>query len=124
MPRTSSYTETADWRGLEKRVPTARPPARAELAFQTDYVYFIQAVAGGAIKIGLSQNPGKRLTSLQTARPDPIRITRLVAVHRSRSKLMEQNLHRHFEDARMAGEWFEPVPELVKLAHGLGWEEL
>jgi hypothetical protein len=43
-------------------------------------------------------------------------LTRTVAVHATKIDLMERNIHKHFNHARLRGEWFEPIDELAKLA--------
>lgn len=92
--------------------PDRLAPARAGTCF----VYFVQAEGGGPIKVGMSRSPSDRLRQLQTSHAERLRMARVVAVHESKAARMERNLHRHFADARLRGEWFRPVPELVKLA--------
>jgi hypothetical protein len=70
----------------------------------TGYVYFVQGCCGGAIKIGFSKNPEKRLQGLQTGYPDTLRILLLVPG----KEKTEQYFHRKFELYRLNGEWFKP----------------
>lgn len=44
----------------------------------TEYVYFVQAVGGGPIKIGWTVHPPRRLCDLQNGNPAELRFTRLV----------------------------------------------
>lgn len=78
------------------------PPAR------DGEVYFVQA-ATGQIKIGHSGYALSRLECLQTG--SPVRL-RLLAVTPG-SMVLEHELHRRFASARLHGEWFRPVPELL-----------
>lgn len=92
-------------------------PDSARKAVETDYIYFVQAVEGGPIKIGRSKSPKRRLKAHQVSHPAVLKLCRTVAVHISKAGTMESNIHKHFAHARLQGEWFEPVAELAKLAH-------
>ncbi len=73
------------------------------------YVYFIQGQCGGAIKIGYSANPAKRLKELQTGYPDTLKILLMIPG----SESTERTLHREFEASRLNGEWFRPDEYLL-----------
>lgn len=83
---------------------------------QTGCVYFVQAVDGGPIKIGLTMVTSQRSTLQQVQRGNPreLRMTRLVKGGRG----LENLLHRHFkaERIRTNGEWFEPSDRLCRVA--------
>lgn len=68
------------------------------------YVYFIQGLCGGAIKIGFSKNPEKRLAELQTGYPDSLTIILMIPG----TEATERAIHREFEASRLKGEWFRP----------------
>lgn len=72
-------------------------------------VYFIQAVSGGPIKIGMSQNPERRLADLQVGSPVMLRIIGAAAGGQSR----EAALHRRLAKYRLHGEWFADAPEVL-----------
>lgn len=72
----------------------------------TASVYFIQAVAGGLVKIGVSGNPERRLADFQTGCPVELRIVKSID---SVSRATETELHRHFGQFRVRGEWFDPI---------------
>lgn len=70
------------------------------------------AQRGPYVKIGISRNPGKRIRSLRYDRsiaPDdadrraPIRVIHLIPESTLRD---EWDLHCHFDDWHVAGEWF------------------
>lgn len=73
------------------------------------YVYFIQGVYGGAIKIGKSKDPEMRLKALQTGYPDTLRILLLIPGYTK----IEQQLHEEFEQYRLNGEWFKPEKPIL-----------
>lgn len=73
------------------------------------YVYFIQGQCGGAIKIGYSLCPEKRLRELQTGYPDTLMILLMIPGTES----TEAALHRQFESSRLKGEWFRPDSALI-----------
>jgi hypothetical protein len=79
------------------------------------WVYFVQAEAGGPIKIGLTTNPDRRLAVLQTSSPLKLRYTRLLEGDRKR----EQRYHDRWRRHRLWGEWFEAVDGLARFAHAV-----
>jgi len=72
------------------------------------WIYFIQKGESGAIKIGISKDPERRLMTLQTASDEPLRIIGCFRGFESD----ERNLHARFAAQRRMGEWFDPVIEL------------
>lgn len=81
----------------------------------TGYVYFIQGLCGGAIKIGYSKNPTSRLKELQTGYPDTLTILYMLRG----SGQVENFLHNKFEHLRLKGEWFKPDKDLIKYINEL-----
>lgn len=73
------------------------------------YVYFIQGLCGGAIKVGYSVDPNKRLKELQTGYPDTLTILLMIPG----TEQTEKTLHRQFESSRLKGEWFRPDEYLI-----------
>ena len=77
------------------------------------YIYII----GGdepPFKVGISKNPNKRLKSLQTGHPYPLRIHSLKETDISQTKLLETVIHRNLKHLRTNGEWFDvPVKDLI-----------
>lgn len=73
------------------------------------YIYFIQGLCGGAIKIGYSQEPIKRLNQLQTGYPDTLTILMMIPGNKD----LEQQLHEEFYEYKLKGEWFKPDPYLI-----------
>lgn len=73
-------------------------------------VYFVQAVNGGLIKIGIAQDPQQRLAAMQAGCPIQLRIIALIG---DSNWFDEQRLHRLFEADRRHGEWFEPSARLL-----------
>ena len=79
-------------------IPRGEPP----------YVYFIQAGVG-PIKIGLTVNPEVRLSGLQTANSE---VLRLVAAQLGGRRL-EMDYHNQFKAHHIRGEWFTPHPDIL-----------
>lgn len=72
----------------------------------TAAVYFVQAVNGGLVKIGVSNDPAGRLASLQCGCPLALRIVKTIdGVARTR----EAEIHQQFAAYRVHGEWFDPI---------------
>ena len=72
--------------------------------------YFIQRGKNGPIKIGKSKDPEARLKELQTASDEELHLLAVV------SGDIEKQLHEHFKNFRIRGEWFEAEPALISLA--------
>lgn len=77
------------------------PKARA-----TASVYFIQAIGGGLVKIGVSSSPQFRLASLQCGCPVELRIIKTIDVV---PRTVETDIHKRFAKYRVRGEWFDPI---------------
>jgi hypothetical protein len=72
-------------------------------------VYFVKAKTMGLIKIGKAIDVDVRLRSLQIGSPDILEIIGVIP-----SVLFsESDVHQKFRAARLHGEWFHPVPELL-----------
>lgn len=74
-------------------------------------VYFIQAVTGGPIKIGVAVNVRERLKKLQMGNPSLLCV--LATMPGARED--ELYLHAEFACSRVRGEWFEPTARLLRL---------
>jgi len=75
------------------------------------YVYFIQGVHGGPIKIGYSNNLKRRLSVLQTSYPDKLHIIAYIPA----TQKFEHKLHKDLKRHRLYGEWFSPTPEVLQV---------
>lgn len=82
----------------------------------TTNVYLVQSSNGGAVKIGQSDNPRRRLYQLRVQYKD--RTLRMIATIKSHWAL-ECWLHIRFEDypSRPGNEWFYPIQEIADLIH-------
>jgi hypothetical protein len=80
----------------------------AETATPQRRIYFIQGVDGGPIKIGVANDPQRRLSDLQ--RTSPVRLQILAT--EPGDLLEEAALHQKFKSDRMHGEWFNDTPAL------------
>jgi hypothetical protein len=96
-----------------------RPPTDDELLEPTPlrrrtrsggtFVYFIAAHGSGKIKIGCSDDPERRLATLQSG--CPVRLTIVGTIGGGFEK--EKELHDRFAHLRSGGEWFGAANELV-----------
>ncbi len=72
-------------------------------------LYLIYAREVGRVKIGLSDDPVKRLKQLQTGAPVQLE---LFAFRNHRNvTVKEVELHKRFQHKRVGGEWFELGPQ-------------
>jgi hypothetical protein len=69
------------------------------------FLYMIQDTASKACKIGVSNDPEKRLAALQTSFPYPLALLWAVPGGFSR----ERRLHSLLKDFHLRGEWFDPI---------------
>jgi Meiotically up-regulated gene 113/Protein of unknown function (DUF3102) len=69
-------------------------------------VYFIEAVGADRVKIGVSQDVGKRFRQLAASFPGPLGLLGRVAGGRAR----ETSLHRRLANFHIGGEWFHLTP--------------
>jgi len=75
-------------------------------------IYFIQDVSVLNIKIGhtAASDASRRLSELQTGSPSGLVLLATTAGGPER----ERQLHAQFAAARVHGEWFRPVPDLIQ----------
>ena len=64
--------------------------------------YIIQAVTGGPVKVGCSENPWTRVAALNTGNPEPLRLVAILP-------WSERHIHEHLDERgrRYRGEWFD-----------------
>jgi hypothetical protein len=67
-------------------------------------IYVIQRGDNGPIKIGLSENPERRLKQLQTGNGEPLRLIAVIEGNRR----LEQEIHSTLHNHQGIGEWFMP----------------
>lgn len=72
-------------------------------------VYFIRAEDRGLIKIGVAKDPWSRLGKLRADCPCAVALLAFEDGDETR----EKELHERFASARLKGEWFAPIPELI-----------
>jgi hypothetical protein len=76
------------------------------IAMTVNYIYVI----GGdepPYKVGISNNPDRRLKTLQTGHPKRLRIHSIKETDSTRTKLLESAIHQHLKHHRLVGEWFD-----------------
>lgn len=70
------------------------------------YIYVIGASESGPVKLGISSQPTRRLTQLQTGHAERLRLFHCEPVEQSKGRLLEKLLHRDVGYLRAVGEWF------------------
>lgn len=76
-------------------------------------VYFVRNMVTGNIKIGVTDDPEKRFSELQTGNDCPLELLHFMP---GDTKL-EQSLHARFSGLRIRGEWFYDGNELLDFIH-------
>ena len=74
-------------------------------------VYLVEAY--GLFKIGYTTNFKKRIQSLSTQMPCPLKVIFYLTVNQA--KKMESTLHLAFKDKRKHGEWFQLSPQEIRI---------
>jgi hypothetical protein len=78
-------------------------------------IYFIRNERSGAIKIGYSGDPRKRLSQLKISSPDPLVLIGTIFGGRKE----ERQLHAYFQDYHLRGEWYEGDPFVLNAVLGI-----
>lgn len=78
-----------------------------QLELDAGYVYFLRSPSG-VVKIGRTNNPGKRMKMLQTGSPVPF--LPMLVVNGGRE--IEEAMHERFRYLREHGEWFRNEGDL------------
>ncbi|MEL7315573.1 MAG: GIY-YIG nuclease family protein, partial [Cyanobacteria bacterium J06559_3] len=82
---------------------------------QTNFIYFVFNADSHAIKIGRAKNVSRRLQSLQTASPAPLKLLKTISIDGlEAAKALEESLHQQFQELRLYGEWFRADTVLMK----------
>lgn len=86
------------------------------------YVYFIQSKKSKYIKIGHTDNPEKRLRSLQTGSAESlVLLGTLCFESREQAAQYEQKAHDYLKDSRLEGEWFDFTTEVIEFLIDFEW---
>lgn len=85
---------------------TREEPKIEENKSNAGYVYVIQAIVGGPVKIGFSKQPcaERRLKEIQRMSPMELRV---IHEYQNADFSSELQLHRKFAAYRKHGEWFD-----------------
>lgn len=95
------------------RMPDPKPGDKPYIG----WMYAIQAgSAKGPIKLGIARDPYLRLSSLQTACWEELR---LIGAWRIESTAAEARIHLRFRRSRIRGEWFRATKGLLELVEEL-----
>ena len=71
------------------------------------HLYFIQAKATGAVKVGKSDDPQRRLRQLQTGNPNTLRVILFAPDRGCDEQRVHNALRRHKTRHTHGGEWFK-----------------
>jgi hypothetical protein len=85
-------------------------PSKKQLRL-TQEVYVIRQKSTNCLKIGISNNPKFRLSSLQTASPYELKISFTHHPKKYSPLQLERKLHKYFKKSKKNGEWFENVSD-------------
>jgi hypothetical protein len=88
---------------------------KKQIEIKPQYIYLIQKNTESIYKIGISDNPLKRVKQLQTGNNARLHLIKVFPVANARA--IEKRLHRllMFHRCSPNGEWFKLTPEHVEL---------
>lgn len=97
---------------------------REEMAHSTKqrqvYIYFLQSVKIGHIKIGYTWDLVRRLHTNQTGSADDLKYLLVIPMSgEEKAKTVEAEIHAQFKSFRMNGEWFRPDKPLLDFIKNL-----
>jgi hypothetical protein len=75
-----------------------------------NYIYVIGGTSK-PYKIGITNNPTRRLKNLQTGHPSKLKIYHLEPIPDDQIRLIEQNIHKTIKYKKTHGEWFDIILE-------------
>jgi hypothetical protein len=84
------------------------------------FLYVIAAKKEGPVKLGLSQDPARRVRQLQTGSAELLQIHHTEEVPDDRVRIAESALHQMLGHKRLKGEWFrmsveEAIAEVIHI---------
>lgn len=82
-------------------------------AWDTEIAVYLVADPAGRVKVGISNDPRRRLQGLQTGNHAKLRLVAFIWVYEIMGRQVERRIHQHFRKHRVAGEWFEVPAEMV-----------
>jgi len=94
---------TSDWPGWGKYIGP-RPIFEARSFDRSGFIYLIRNGHSNHYKIGISKNVVSRLNTLQTGNPEKLSLISFFPSINTYNQ--EQELHNHYSEKRVAGEWF------------------
>lgn len=78
-------------------------------------IYVIRAGDSGPVKIGVATDVKRRIAGFQTSHPERLHLLHMFDGGRDE----ERALHERFKVERIKGEWFNPIPEILRGDFGL-----
>lgn len=92
---------------------------------ETRFLYVIAESADGPVKIGVANNPEKRLSQLQTGSSGELRLFHSEPCEADKASEVERRIHQELRPHRKKGEWFSIAVEqaVFEVTHGrIRWE--
>jgi len=78
------------------------------------FIYFIVHDFGGPIKVGITQDLKKRLSTIQVGNPNEVRLMAWInSKDKETAKELESRIHKYWAGKKFRGEWYELNSEEV-----------
>lgn len=118
LKRMAGWTQRMAYRHIGPRgLAKGRPRSDGTLSERSrpGFIYFLQNGRRKVVKIGYTRDHGGRVSSMQSANPEELRV--LATIRGTR--LAEAELHKRFAKYNVRGEWFRLEGDLAKYVAGL-----
>lgn len=102
------FSQDPLWKDVISAIPhhdNTAPPTHQPM-IEKCYVYLMRDSRNGLYKIGISSDPGRRESTLQSEQPKIELIASKSYVNRKMALIIEKALHETFGHKRSRGEWF------------------
>lgn len=82
---------------------------KSDTGKSTQQVYVIRAKGSNSLKIGISDNPLKRMSEIQTGNHETLELSMVMTPISTTASSIEKFLHKHFKKQKLRGEWFKDI---------------
>jgi hypothetical protein len=83
------------------------PYCQLEISINKGFIMFIYVIGTDTQqKIGISQNPQKRVKQLQTGNHSNLTLHHTIEVPDHRAEVIERHMHKEMSHKKLKGEWF------------------
>lgn len=106
------FSDLAEWKDVVSAIPMPMPSVTPkDVEQESCFVYLMKDLRNGSHKIGISVDPLKRESTLQSEQPKTELVAAKQYINRKMALAMEKALHNLYAHKRKRGEWFDLADE-------------